>query len=149
MIRGDIYSSTSQWHLPFPSPLFSTGTPNQNPNLQLASHLPACSPNVPTGLLGEYLTENNIAFTVVKVFEGDKLPNASSYSAIVSLGGIMGAYEEAEYPWIADEKKWLKENTDKGVPILGICLGCQLLADGMFCSPESAASYIPIGYQPF
>lgn len=43
----------------------------------------------------------------------------------------MGAYDEAEFPFLVTEKKWLAENTNVDVPILGICLGCQLLADAL------------------
>jgi len=43
----------------------------------------------------------------------------------------MGAYDEAEFPWLVEEKKFLKECVDKDVPVLGICLGCQLLADAL------------------
>ena len=42
----------------------------------------------------------------------------------------MGAYDVNEFPWLVDEKHFLAEYTRLNRPILGICLGCQLLADG-------------------
>jgi GMP synthase (glutamine-hydrolysing) len=43
----------------------------------------------------------------------------------------MGAYEEDAYPFLVEEKRFLATCTDMGVPVIGICLGCQLLADAL------------------
>ena len=40
----------------------------------------------------------------------------------------MGAYEEEKYPWLIQEKQYLKEAVLAGKKIVGLCLGCQLLA---------------------
>jgi len=47
------------------------------------------------------------------------------------MGGIMGAYEEKEFPFLVKEKEWLREHVAQNTPILGICLGCQILADAL------------------
>ena len=44
------------------------------------------------------------------------------------MGGPMGAYEEAEHPWLAAEKELVREAAEDGRPILGVCLGVQVLA---------------------
>ena len=43
----------------------------------------------------------------------------------------MGAYEEEKYPWLAAEKEYLRQAVAAGKKILGLCLGCQLLADAL------------------
>lgn len=43
----------------------------------------------------------------------------------------MGAYEEEKYPWLAAEKEYLRQAVASGKKILGLCLGCQLLADAL------------------
>ncbi|MEA3501369.1 MAG: gamma-glutamyl-gamma-aminobutyrate hydrolase family protein, partial [Actinomycetota bacterium] len=48
---------------------------------------------------------------------------------VAVLGGPMGAYDDEQFPFLVDEKRFLLDCTSAGVPILGICLGCQLLAD--------------------
>jgi GMP synthase-like glutamine amidotransferase len=48
---------------------------------------------------------------------------------VVILGGPMNIYEHERYPWLADEKAYLKEVLARGVTAFGICLGAQLLAD--------------------
>jgi len=50
------------------------------------------------------------------------------YAAFVSLGGPMGVYEENRYPFIRKELNFLEELVRHKKPILGICLGAQLLA---------------------
>jgi GMP synthase (glutamine-hydrolysing) len=62
---------------------------------------------------------------------GDGLPEPDSFDRVVVLGGAMGAYDGARFPWLDLEKKWLRELVADRVPILGICLGSQLLADAL------------------
>lgn len=52
----------------------------------------------------------------------------SSVDGVVVMGGFMGAYESGLHPWLVDEGKWLAHLVDHDVPVLGICLGAQLLA---------------------
>ncbi len=47
---------------------------------------------------------------------------------VVCLGGEMGAHDDAEHPWLADVRRVLADAVSRRVPVLGICLGAQLLA---------------------
>jgi GMP synthase-like glutamine amidotransferase len=40
----------------------------------------------------------------------------------------MGVHDDARYPWLVPEQRWLATAVDAGLPVLGICLGAQLLA---------------------
>jgi GMP synthase-like glutamine amidotransferase len=40
----------------------------------------------------------------------------------------MGVYDEPEYPWLAPEKLLIEQAIQAGKPVLGICLGAQLIA---------------------
>jgi GMP synthase (glutamine-hydrolysing) len=51
-----------------------------------------------------------------------------SADAILVLGGAMHPDEEHAYPWLARELRFLAEALERGVPVLGVCLGAQLLA---------------------
>ena len=51
-----------------------------------------------------------------------------SYDAVMVFGGAMHADQDAWHPWLRDEAVWLQELIARRVPVLGICLGVQLLA---------------------
>src|SRR3989338_4078696 len=65
----------------------------------------------------------------IRVFKGDRIPrNIQRYAGLIVLGGPMGVYEEDIYPFIKDELKLIKSCLKGNVPVLGICLGSQMLA---------------------
>jgi GMP synthase-like glutamine amidotransferase len=52
----------------------------------------------------------------------------SSYDAYMVFGGSMHADQDHLHPWLGDEVEWLQGLVDRGTPVLGVCLGAQLLA---------------------
>jgi len=51
-----------------------------------------------------------------------------AYDALFVFGGAMHPDQERTHPWIEDELRWLQSVLEDGRPMLGICLGAQLLA---------------------
>lgn len=87
-------------------------------------------PLVTPGWLGEALAEVGAEHAMVDLSQGDPVPSGS-WDRVVVMGGHMGAYETEEHPWLVAEKDFLKERLEEETPVLGICLGSQLLADVM------------------
>ena len=82
----------------------------------------------PTGYLGEILEEHAIACDVVNV-ETEAIPDPTTYNALIIFGGIQHVYEgDQRYPYFVQEKTLLRKAVEHELPILGICLGGQLLA---------------------
>ena len=52
-----------------------------------------------------------------------------SYGAILVFGGTMHTHEDELHPWLRHEKDYVREALHRGVPVFGVCLGAQLLAD--------------------
>jgi GMP synthase-like glutamine amidotransferase len=61
------------------------------------------------------------------------------YAGVLTLGGAMHPDQEREHPWMADEKAVLGELVERGVPLLGVCLGAELLAAAMGATVWRAA----------
>ena len=51
-----------------------------------------------------------------------------AYSAVLVFGGAMHADQDGHHPWLREENLFLQRLLDTGKPVLGICLGAQLLA---------------------
>lgn len=65
----------------------------------------------------------------VDVYKGAPVPaRIDGYDGLIVLGGPMGVYEDDIYPFIKPELKLIEDALKKRVPMLGICLGSQLLA---------------------
>lgn len=75
------------------------------------------------------LDARGLPHQVVQTMTGEELP-AHPARAIV-LGGPMSVYEETETPFVIRELAWLSALVEAGVPVLGICLGSQLLAHAL------------------
>jgi GMP synthase (glutamine-hydrolysing) len=64
----------------------------------------------------------------VKPLAGQPLPGHEEVAGAVVMGGPMNVDEVGRFPALALEREWLAEAVERGMPVLGICLGAQLLA---------------------
>jgi GMP synthase (glutamine-hydrolysing) len=64
----------------------------------------------------------------VKPLAGQALPGHAEVAGAVVMGGPMGADEVERFPALAAEREWLAEAVRRELPVLGVCLGAQLLA---------------------
>jgi GMP synthase (glutamine-hydrolysing) len=53
----------------------------------------------------------------------------SPFGAAIVFGGAMNVDDEEAHPWLRDEKRFLGELLERGTPLLGVCLGSQLVAE--------------------
>ncbi|KPK62477.1 MAG: hypothetical protein AMS21_07515 [Gemmatimonas sp. SG8_38_2] len=79
------------------------------------------------GYLGEALKAGGVDFQYV---DAQSLVGSARHTAaaLIVLGGPMGAYETERYPCLAEEIDLIRRHLDSQRPVLGICLGAQLLA---------------------
>ena len=79
--------------------------------------------------------------------EGEPATRPAAYDAVLSFGGAMHADQEDRHPWLAQEKALLAALLAAGTPLLGVCLGAQLLAEAAGGSPRRAGEP-EIGWHP-
>jgi GMP synthase-like glutamine amidotransferase len=56
-------------------------------------------------------------------------PSVDDHDAVMVFGGSMNVDEEDEHPWLREEKEFIRNLVAAGIPVLGVCLGSQLLAE--------------------
>ncbi len=81
----------------------------------------------PTGYIGELLEEHGIAYDIVDA-SIQPIPDPTAYDAMIVFGGPQNANEDEKYPYFVQEKAALRRVVEKNIPVLGICLGGQMLA---------------------
>jgi GMP synthase (glutamine-hydrolysing) len=82
----------------------------------------------PPGAFEEVLAAAGADIHRVELDEGDALPPWQDFVAIVAMGGPMSVNDDAELPWLTEEKQAIADAVRAGVPYWGSCLGVQLLA---------------------
>jgi GMP synthase (glutamine-hydrolysing) len=98
---------------------------SNNPNVLVIRHEQCSS----LGLLKVAFEQAKIPFVYLDTPEGETLVDSlTHYSHIIVLGGAVSAYEADQYPYLHYEFELLKQAIQQGIPVLGICLGSQILA---------------------
>ena len=80
------------------------------------------------GALAEWLPAAGLDLEIVEAWRGAEVPSALRHDALVVMGGPQQAYDDSSAPWLAVTKELLRSAAAGGAPVLGICLGAQLLA---------------------
>lgn len=83
----------------------------------------------PISRLGDWLVDAGVLLDARTPFDGSPLPDTlAGYAALVVLGGPMSAADDEVAPWLPATRTLLRTGASAGLPVLGICLGAQLLA---------------------
>jgi GMP synthase-like glutamine amidotransferase len=80
------------------------------------------------GIFKQVLDEHAIPFHTRATFSPVEFVLPADCRGVIILGGPMNVDEESDYPFLADEKAFIRELIRKEIPLLGICLGAQLIA---------------------
>jgi len=89
-------------------------------------------PSIHLGNIGPVLTEHGYDLRIVDVTTEDvSAIDPAEADLVVVLGGEMGAYQTDEFPFLEQEKELLRERIAAERPVLGVCLGAQLMAGAL------------------
>jgi GMP synthase-like glutamine amidotransferase len=85
--------------------------------------------NVRSGVFAEVAEERGHRLHEWSLAWGTPPPQpVDAYGAVLVLGGAMHADQDDRHPWLREENLFLQRILDAGQPLLGVCLGAQLLA---------------------
>ncbi|HJN59721.1 MAG TPA: type 1 glutamine amidotransferase [Alphaproteobacteria bacterium] len=84
------------------------------------------------GVWRDFMRAGGVTWEAVELDAGEAIPPLDGYDALISMGGPMDVFDEAEHPWLAAEKAIIREAVAKrAMPFLGVCLGHQLLGEAL------------------
>ena len=90
-----------------------------------------CLQHVPfegPGHIKAWLDAAGYSLTCSRLFESISFPQPEAVDLLIVMGGPMSVNDEGDYPWLAPEKAFIAQVITAGRPVLGICLGAQLIA---------------------
>ena len=97
--------------------------------------------------IGDALISAEVELDVRCTLDGDELPGVDEVIGAVFMGGPMNVDEVEEYPGLLDEREWIAAAASAGLPMLGVCLGAQLIARALGSAVEPGPAP-EIGWAP-
>lgn len=83
------------------------------------------------GRIENWIETKGFTAVCTGLWAGDPLPNPAEIEFLVVMGGPMSVNDEEGFAWLSDEKKVVRAVIDRGKPVLGVCLGAQMIASAM------------------
>ena len=84
------------------------------------------------GYFATFLDGQRIPWQLIAIDRSERVPErAADYAGLCFMGGPMSVNDEAILPWLREEKQFIREAVKKGIPVLGVCLGAQLIASAL------------------
>ena len=81
------------------------------------------------GCIENWINSHNHSVSYTRFYENFKLPISEDIDWLIVMGGPMSVYDESIYPWLREEKQFIRKMIDSGKTVIGICLGSQLIAE--------------------
>lgn len=100
------------------------------------------------GTIEEWALKHGHPLTATRFYNPrDFFPALEHFDLLVVMGGPMSVHDTADYSWLKGEKWFIKQAIDAGKPVLGICLGAQLIAEALGASVYTGKEK-EIGWHP-
>lgn len=96
-------------------------------NIRCLMHVPFEGP----GVIADWAEQRSHRFEYTRIYEDPSLPEISKVDMAVVMGGPMNVFDFHIHPWMEEEIEWVGSCIRSGIPVLGICLGAQIIASSL------------------
>ncbi len=79
--------------------------------------------------IGDWARVAGHDLSATRLYAGEGFPDPGAIDLLLVMGGPMSVHDEARHDWLRSEKRFLERALRSETPILGICLGAQLVAE--------------------
>lgn len=79
--------------------------------------------------IGGWAEQRGYGVTSTRLYADEPLPDIEEIDVLAIMGGPMNVYQYRRYPWLVAEKHFIERALRAEVPMIGVCLGAQLIAD--------------------
>ncbi len=104
------------------------------------------------GYFKQLMRERGIIWDTTDFSVTSALPEIADYDAILVFGGPMNVDEVVAFPWLTGEVELIRQAHQRRIPILGLCLGAQLLASALgalvYAAPVSEVGVMDVTMTP-
>ena len=101
------------------------------------------------GTIADALEAAALAWQYVRVNDGQQLPeNMKGAGGLIIMGGPMAVYQTDRYPWLREEMRLIEDAVKSNLPVLGVCLGAQILAAALGAKVDRNPNGKEIGWHP-
>lgn len=103
------------------------------------------------GIMEPLFLQRGYQLSSTHFYLGHPLPSTADFDWLIVMGGPMGVYDEIKFPWLTEEKTFIRKSIESGKIVLGMCLGAQLIAvvlgAGVFKNQYREIGWFPIERQ--
>ena len=101
------------------------------------------------GRISDALEGAALAWQYVPVADGQPVPkDMKAAGGLIVMGGPMGVYQTDRYPWLRDEMALINDAIKHNLPVLGVCLGAQIVAAALGARVVRNPAGKEIGWHP-
>jgi GMP synthase (glutamine-hydrolysing) len=101
------------------------------------------------GNIADALEGAALAWQYIRVNDGQTVPaSIKGAGGLIVMGGPMSVYQIDRYPWLRDEMRLIEDAAKSNVPVLGVCLGAQIVAAALGAKVDRNPNGKEIGWHP-
>lgn len=90
------------------------------------------------GIIESWVSRKNHTLSATHTYNGEQLPDASSFDFLIIMGGPQSPLKLDKYPYLRNEISLAKQTIKNNKSLLGICLGAQIIAEALGAKTENS-----------